>query len=273
MTYGAWFSSASAVDVYTELLVPRVFGPWAELLLDRLAPARGCVLLDVACGPGTVARAAAPRLGSTGRIVATDFSETMIAMARALPADGDDLALIEFRVSPAAPLSVEDRSVDAVTCQQGLQFFPDRAAALEEMRRVLRPGGRVALACWASIERCTPWAALERALAAVLPQDRVELVRMPFTGPGPQATRDILAEAGFTSIAVDESVRPVVFEGGVQQWLRVLATLPVAPDVARLPDEELDRLTAAGERETAGMRGPRGEVRGELTAVMATAAA
>ena len=135
-----FFSIDSVAAVYD---VPRVFNPWGRLLMERAALGPGEAVLDVATWPGAMARLAAERVGRSGRVVGTDVSPAMIGIARektALP----DAALIEYLAAPAAPLPVADASFDLVLCQQGLQFFPDRPAAINEMHRALKPGGRLA---------------------------------------------------------------------------------------------------------------------------------
>src|SRR5262249_49218459 len=94
---------------------------------------------DVASGPGTVARVAAKRIGPGGRVVATDISRPMLDVANSKPSSPAS-APITYIESPAAPLGVESAAFDFVVCQQGLQLFPDRLAALGEMRRALKPG-------------------------------------------------------------------------------------------------------------------------------------
>src|ERR1700737_5157987 len=139
------FSFGIVAATYDELYLPRIFIPWARLLLERTALRPAEAVLDVATGPGTVARLAAEQVGSQGRVLGADFSEAMIAIARAKPQPAG-AATIEYLVSPAAPLAVDDGAFDVVTCQQGLQFFPDRPAAIREMNRALKPGGRAAAA-------------------------------------------------------------------------------------------------------------------------------
>jgi ubiquinone/menaquinone biosynthesis C-methylase UbiE len=113
------------------------------LLLDDCELQKGATVLDVATGPGTVARLAAKRIWPGGRVVATDISRPMLDVARSKPSFRAPIMYLE---SPAAPLAVESAAFDVVVCQQGLQFFPDRTAALGEMRRALKPGGRLAIA-------------------------------------------------------------------------------------------------------------------------------
>ena len=89
--------------------------------------------MDVACGTGSVARHVAPLVGAEGKVVALDISPEMLAVARGLPAPAG--ATIEWREGNAIALTVPDDAFDLVLCQQGLQFFSDRAAAVREMRR------------------------------------------------------------------------------------------------------------------------------------------
>jgi ubiquinone/menaquinone biosynthesis C-methylase UbiE len=96
-----------------------------------------------------VARLAAGAAGPDGRVVASDISAAMLALAAARPADPRQ-APIEYLECPASAITAPDDSFDAVLCQHGLQFFPDRAAAAREMRRVARPGGTVVLSTWAA---------------------------------------------------------------------------------------------------------------------------
>src|SRR5258707_15126778 len=123
------FTNPSVPRAYDEFLVPRLFEPWARLLLDEVNLQPGEAVLDVATEPGTVARLAAARLGSQGRVVATDIALPMLDIARAKPVAAG-AAQIEYVESPAAPLPAQHGTFDAVLCQQGLQFFPDRSGAL-----------------------------------------------------------------------------------------------------------------------------------------------
>ena len=103
--------------------VPRLFEPWAVLLLDAVRLRPGEHALDVATGPGTVARLAAQRVGADGRISAVDIAQPMLQIARSKPHPASS-APIEYLQSPAAPLAAASGTFDAVLCQQGLQVFP-----------------------------------------------------------------------------------------------------------------------------------------------------
>ena len=175
------FNNPSVPKAYNEFFVPRLFEPWAKVLLEGADLRRGESVLDVATGPGTVARLAAVRLGAEGRVVATDIAQPMLDIAKAKAPPGG--APIEYLNSPAAPLPAAAGAFDAVLCQQGLQFFPDRPAALREMRRVLKPGGRAAIAVWAELERNQIFASFHAALRDRAPAALAELIIAPFSWP------------------------------------------------------------------------------------------
>src|SRR5262249_12264703 len=141
------FSNADMLRYYDEVLVPRLFRPWAELLIEKSGIELGDSVLDVATGPGTVAEIAAERVGPTGKVTAADISNPMLEIARskASPRNAAPIAYVE---SPASPLTVESGLFDGAYCQHGLQYFPDRRAGLLEMHRALRPGGWLAVAVW-----------------------------------------------------------------------------------------------------------------------------
>jgi SAM-dependent methyltransferase len=219
---------------YRDTLLEPMFRPWAQLLLSATQPRPGERLLDVATGPGTVAQAAATALGPSGQVTACDISPAMLAIARKVPQQ-PDAAPIEYIESPAAPLVSATSSQNIVTCQQGLQFVPDRAAAVAEMLRVLRPGGRVALAVWAAIEECPPMAALERAVRDQLGDELADRYR---SGPwglsdGPSLAQ-LLDSGGFSQVQVDKRKLIAVFPGGAAQLSASLAASAIAGDVASL---------------------------------------
>jgi ubiquinone/menaquinone biosynthesis C-methylase UbiE len=130
-------------EVYENQLVQPLFRPFAERLISLVQPREGDRVLDVACGTGIVARLAKERVGEEGSVVGIDLNPQMIAVARARD------SRIDWRQGNAEALPVRaEESFDIVTCHQGLQFFPDRAAALREIRQVLKDGGRLAAGTW-----------------------------------------------------------------------------------------------------------------------------
>jgi SAM-dependent methyltransferase len=156
------FNFTTVPDGYRHYLQPAVFDPWARELLAFVPPSWGDVVLDVAAGTGAVAHTAAPIVGPGGRVIASDVSPLMLAGVR-LEAT-DDRAEVEPLESPADHLALPDGVVDAVYCQQGLQFMPDRHAVITEMLRVLRPGGALGIAVWSDQGPPEPFASYARIL-------------------------------------------------------------------------------------------------------------
>ena len=246
-TWGAAFGGAavSAMRVYDEEMVPRVFEPWARLLVDLLEIRPGEDVLDVACGPGSVARIASERVGAGGRVTACDLSPAMLAIAEAKPpVDGG--APITYLEGSADRLPVDDARFDVITCQQGLQFFPDRPAAVAEMYRALRPGGRAAVAVWTEIERSPAWRALADAIEQVAGVGLGERYRSgPWGFPEAKRLGALFEQAGFEEVLVSTHVLPVKFERGPAQLVLTLAASGVAREIDQLSIERKQLLVEA----------------------------
>ncbi|OIJ95583.1 class I SAM-dependent methyltransferase [Streptomyces monashensis] len=139
-----------------------IMRPFVAELLDAVDLAPGATVLDLACGTGFAAHAAAALTGPTGRVCGADIDEGMIRVAREQhPRLYPD---IDFTVAPADHLPYETAVFDAVVCQQGTQFFPDLGAAFAETARVTRPTGRFATTVWAPVDRQPYFLAQRRAL-------------------------------------------------------------------------------------------------------------
>ena len=234
-------SGDSVAKAYEELLVPSLFQPWARLLLSEAKLSSGESVLDVACGPGTVAHMASQIVGPEGKVTAADISPPMLSIARAKP-QAPDSAPIEYVESPAHPLKAKDNSFALTVCQQGLQFFPERVEALKEMARVTQPGGRIALAVWGSLQQCPIMGELHAALSENLPSEIADMMKAPFSLHDPAELTALAEEAGLKQFEVRSVSLPIVFEGGIEQALRLLEATPLAPQIAGLPTEQQNDL-------------------------------
>jgi SAM-dependent methyltransferase len=171
----------------------------------------------------------------------------MLDLARS-KAPLDASAPIDYRNCPADALDVPDGAFDLVTCQQGLQFFPDRPLALAEMRRALRPGGKLGIAVWCYIQDCPPFSALANALEEVLGPEVAATYRSGPWGFGDSSVLARLAnDAGFTEVEVHRYELPVVFEGGPRQLQLTLGAASVATSVAQLSEADQSALSFAVE--------------------------
>jgi SAM-dependent methyltransferase len=252
--------------------VSRVFEPWGRLMVDTLGVGPGDRVLDVATGTGVVARLASEASGSNGRVVGADLSASMLAVASstAAPENGAPIQFIRCR---AEQLGVATGGFDVATCQQGVQFFAERAAAVAELRRALRPGGRVGIAVWGSIEDSPPFSALASAIEQVLGAEPARRYRDGPWGFGtPDRLHRLLATAGFSNVRVERRSLPVRFEGGPRQVAETLATGPTAADVAALDRPRRGELDAAIAASLAPMTRD-GAVVSQLSANLAVAVA
>jgi len=186
----------SIAQVYESHLVPLIFEPYAEGLAKQLSSRPVTRVLEIAAGTGVVTRALASALPASVSIVATDLNQAMIDQAMAIGTSRP----VEWRVADAMQLPFANESFDAVVCQFGVMFFPDKATAFTEVRRVLAPGGVFVFNVWDRIEENEVPDIVTNALAAFFPGDPPRfMVRTPH-GYHDRATieRD-LVEGGFTT--------------------------------------------------------------------------
>ena len=176
-----------------------LFAPYAEELANRAAAQSPRRVLEVAAGTGIVTRALHAALPGA-RIIETDLNAAMLAHA----ATRLTAANVIWRQADAMSLPFDDASFDLVVCQFGAMFFPDRAQAFREARRVLAPGGRFVFTMWASIEHSPLAAIVARAAADAFPNDPSSfLTRTPYGHGDPAVAEDELHAAGFTRMDVE----------------------------------------------------------------------
>ena len=159
--------AGSIPKFYDTYLVPLLFEPYATDLVNRLASRSLSRVLEVAAGTGVVTRALASVLPERVSIVATDLNQPMLDQASALGTTRP----VEWRQADAMRLPFQDGTFDAVVCQFGVMFFPDKTQALSEARRVLRPGGVLVFNVWDRIEENEFADTVTAALASVFPED------------------------------------------------------------------------------------------------------
>lgn len=238
----------SPARLYEDYLVPGIHARWTPVLLEHAAPEAGEHALDVACGTGVVARRLAPRLGEDGRVVALDINPDMLEVARGL--SEPDGAEVEWREGEAA--SLPDGPFDLVTCQQGLQFFPDRPAAAREMRRVLAPGGRAVASVFQGLDRHPVYEVLLEAEADYLGQP-VETLAAPFSFDDAEELRALFSSAGFPQVEVTAASHPVRFPAPERfVALTLLAAASLSPDTEAEDETARAELVRAVGREIGG---------------------
>ncbi|MFF5534304.1 class I SAM-dependent methyltransferase [Streptomyces cinerochromogenes] len=193
-----------------------IMAPFVAELLDAVDLAPGEVVLDLACGTGFAARAAAALVGPTGRVHGADIDAEMIRVARDRhPRLYPD---IEFTAAPADHLPYDTGTFDAVVCQQGAQLFTDLGAALAETARTTRPGGRFAATIWAPVDRQPYFLAQQTAVRRY---------------GGPQATRHFARAFALTAEQLTAALRTAGYGDTAHREITFGITLPPLDTYAR----------------------------------------
>jgi ubiquinone/menaquinone biosynthesis C-methylase UbiE len=185
---------------YDKYLGPLIFEPYATDLADRLSDLQEGHVLETAAGTGIVTRALDRALAGKVRVVATDLNQPMLDHAAARLSS----SRVSWKQANALALPFADGSFDAVVCQFGVMFFPDRPAAYREVRRVLKPGGRFVFSVWDRIEENEFAHIATNALAALFPVDPpMFLARTPHGHHDTGTIRNELHDTAFAHVQVD----------------------------------------------------------------------
>jgi ubiquinone/menaquinone biosynthesis C-methylase UbiE len=193
--------TGSIPEIYDRFLVPLIFESYAADLAERVARAAPQNVLETAAGTGVLTRAMASKLPAAARIIVTDLNQPMLDRARARQSDD---ARIEWKQADALALPFEDQSFDAVACQFGVMFFPDKVQGYKEARRVLKPGGHFLFNVWDRISENDFADTVTMALAAVFPDDPPRfLARTPHGYHHAERIREELNAAGFAKVSVE----------------------------------------------------------------------
>jgi len=199
---GEWRLDDAAAEYYETHFVPAIFSTWAPLVVDAADLAPGQRVLDVACGTGIVARAAAERVGEAGGVVGIDLNASMLKVARRLcPA-------VDWREGDATRLPFADASFDATLSQAGLMFMPDPAAVLREMGRVVRANGIVVVHVFGESEG---YECLAEVLEDVAGAEVARIFRAPFAMADARKLLGLLESAGLRSVRLETFARPARF--------------------------------------------------------------
>ena len=248
-----------AAKAYEEFFVPALFGPWASRVAARAQLQTGQHVLDVACGTGVLARETASRVVPTGFVAGVDPSAGMLAVARELA------PTIEWRRATAEALPYPDQRFDAVVSQFGLMFFGDRLRALHEMGRVLKAGGRLVVAVWASLDRAPAYAAEVALLERVAGTQAAEALRAPFALGDADELRRLIASAGIREATITTEVGVARFssirfmvEADLRGWLPVMGV--------NLSEEQIQRTLQEAEHALGSYVTPSGAMVFDLSA-------
>lgn len=192
--------------VYDTQFVPALFAHWGPVVVGAAGVKAGDRVLDVACGTGAATLAAAERAGPSGHVVGLDANPEMLAVARRKP------TRIEWVEGVAEALPMPDDSFDAVVSQFGFMFFENRPQALREMRRVLRPGGSMAVAVCDAVENSPGYFAFAKLLDRLFGTEVGDAFRAPFALGSVDRLRALCREAGIADAEVARHSAAVRFD-------------------------------------------------------------
>lgn len=212
---GAW--------AYERLHVDALFRQWAGPVLAAAGVSAGDRVLDVACGTGVVAREALGRVGSDGAVVGLDIDPAMLVVAEDIEPG------VTWTEGDAADLPFDDDDFDAVVSQFGLMFFPDRGGAIAEMLRCARPGCRIAVAVWDSLERSEAYPISVDLIQRRAGSAAADALRAPFVLGDVDLLRRLFEDAGASTLSIDThhgtarfpSIRTMV-DADLRGWLPVM---------------------------------------------------
>ena len=197
--------AGSIPALYDRHLGALLFAPYADDAARRLADLEAGTLIETAAGTGIVTQTLATRLPPSVEILATDLNQAMLDFAAAKPG----LERVSFRQADALALPVADSSFDALVCQFGVMFFPDRVKGYREAYRVLKPRGRALIAIWDGLEHNPIARVTVEAMARLFPADPPRfLARTPHGHGDRKVIRDELAQAGFRDVTIDTVTLP-----------------------------------------------------------------
>jgi ubiquinone/menaquinone biosynthesis C-methylase UbiE len=193
--------AGSIPENYDRYIVPLIFEPFATELARRAASLTPNAVLEIAAGTGVVTRALAPKLSPSASYIVTDLNQPMLDYAASR--QGSD-SRIKWRQADALALPFENAAFDLVCCQFGAMFFPDRAPAYGEAKRVLKPGGHFLFNVWDRIEENVFADDVTNALAKIFPQDPPRfLARTPHGYHDTELIRRELEDAGFSQVVIE----------------------------------------------------------------------
>jgi ubiquinone/menaquinone biosynthesis C-methylase UbiE len=187
----------SIPENYDRYLGPTLFEPYAADLVTRVDVTDGGAVLEIACGTGIVTRRLRDRLPALTKLVATDLNEAMMNHASRKFRDDER---VEWKQADATDLPFSDQSFDAVICQFGLMFVPDKVQAMREVQRVLKPGGKFLFSVWDAIERNDFPRIAHETISKFFDDNPPDFYQIPFSLHDRTAIESMLTEAGFKGI-------------------------------------------------------------------------
>ncbi len=259
--------AGSIPALYDRYLGPLIFEPYAADLAARVAALSPSRVLETAAGTGVVTRALRRALGPRVEIVATDLNQPMIDFAKSREA----LEGVTWQQADALALPFANSAFDLVVCQFGAMFFPDKAAAFREARRVLRPGGTLLFNVWDRIEENEMTHVLTEAIARLFPDDPPRfLARTPHGHWDTAPLEAALAAAGFTNIRFETVAKTSWAASPRDPAIGFCHGTPLRNEIEQRAPGRLDEMTDVATAALAARFGD-GPIEGKIQAVVIAA--
>jgi len=230
---------------YEDLFIPALFGEWAPRVLKAAKVQAGDAILDVACGTGILARQAIIRTGVEGKVAGIDPGSGMIAVA------GEIEDRVDWREGVAEAIPFPDESFDVVVSQFGMMFFTDRSKAIQEMHRVMTPGGRMAVLVWSGLDKNPAYAAEVELLETYAGSAAADALRAPYVLGDEQALVSLFEQSGVSSPKLSflkgranfPSIRTMV-EADLRGWLPVMGVNLAEDTISKVLEEAETALSS-----------------------------
>jgi ubiquinone/menaquinone biosynthesis C-methylase UbiE len=236
-----WQVGGNTAEAYERYLVPALFREGAEQLVRCAGIQPGERVLDVGCGTGIVARIAAEHTGESGDVEGVDINPGMLDVARSIAEQTHPQ--IRWQQVAAEDLPFARSTFDAVLSQQAFQFFDDRDAALKEMHRVLRPGGRLAFSVLRSTKHNRTYQALIETFRQHGGDDLGTMMQSPFRDWSVEDLRSMVTVAGFETVSVTIGLITARFPSVPEFIEQELSSSPLSDIVATMEDSVRDAIT------------------------------
>lgn len=249
-----WFAG-SIPETYHKYLGPILFEFTAKHLAESVADelVGQATILEVACGTGISTSFLARKLDSEAQIEATDFSSDMLLLAERYH---PDLPGVRFSQADAQELGFADQSMNAVICQFGLMFFPNKTLALSEFYRVLKPGGLLAVSVWADKSRFPFALIVDDVVASFFPSDPPDMTGLPYSLGTQQILETLLRNARFEALMTHEVSGPVRVEDYSDFARGLIGGNPTILEIEKRANADADEIIAACVKTATAALGP-----------------